>query len=111
MGSRPFPAVTGDYRRQAAYAAYLLILVFVDSFTEAKKTPVARNPPGLLAAPEGSHCKPPGPVIQKGLSHLFAMIEFNRTLAGGKRRKLYCNQLHGVRSIATRVEMSTIFYI
>lgn len=37
MGSRPFPAVTGDYRRQAAYAAYLLILVFIDSFTETKK--------------------------------------------------------------------------
>lgn len=82
MGSRPFPAVAGVYRRQAAYAAYLLILVFVDSFTEAKETPVARNPPGLLAAPEGSPCKPPGPVIQKGLSHLFAMVEFNRTLAG-----------------------------
>lgn len=47
-----------------------------------KKTPVARNPPGLLAAPEGSPCKPSGPVIQNGLSHLLAMIEFDRTLAG-----------------------------
>lgn len=46
MGSRPFPAVTGDYRRQAAYAAYLLILVFVDSFTEALKNPGGSEPTG-----------------------------------------------------------------
>lgn len=45
MGSRPFPAVTGDYRRQAAYAAYLLILVFIDSFTETKN-PGGSEPTG-----------------------------------------------------------------
>lgn len=55
-----------------------------------QKTPVARNPPGLLAAPEGFPCKPSEPVIQKGLLHLLAMIEFNRTLAGLLRsRQMY----------------------
>lgn len=101
MRSRPFPAVTGVYRRQAANAVYLL-LVFSVAFTGARKTPVARNRPGLLAAPVGSLHKPSGPVIQKSLLHLFAMFEW---------RELYYNQLHGMRSIGVQIAMSIFLKI
>lgn len=55
------------------------IHVVRERFTGAKKNPGGfANRPGLFASLEGSTCKPSRPVVQQGLPHALATIEFMR---------------------------------